>query len=247
MTSSTPASPRATRRPQELRPAGGVLGGDDVEAHDLALALVVDGGGDDGRDVDHPTGFSDLLGQGVDPHVAIGAAVERAVPERGHLGVELSRHAGHLRAADALDAHGFDQVVDPAGGHPLDVGLADHRHQGLFGPTPGREQPLGEVAALAELRDGQVDRAHPGVPGPGPVAVSGVGPLLAALVVGGAAGCIEAWADISVSAKALSIRPGQVVVAVVALEILAKPGASVDSRRDSHRDPPQVVCVRTAS
>jgi len=33
------------------------------------------------------------------------------------------------------------------------------------------------------------------------------------------------------------------VVGVVCLEVLAKPGASVESGRDSHRDPPQVVVV----
>jgi hypothetical protein len=46
--------------------------------------------------------------QGVYPHVTGGATVQGAVPEGGHLGVELGGHAGHLRAGDPVDAHRFD-------------------------------------------------------------------------------------------------------------------------------------------
>jgi len=44
----------------------------------------------------------------------------------------------------------------------------------------------------------------------------------------------------------LQHRPRQICVAVITLEVLAKPPRGVESRRDSHRDPPQIGCVRTA-
>jgi hypothetical protein len=109
-------------------------------SHDLPLSFGVGGRGDDYRDVHHPAALSDPLGEGVDPQVAVGARVERALPELVHLGVELGGHPGHLGLGDPLDAHGLDQVVDPAGGHALHVGLTDHRHQGLLGA------PLSSIA-----------------------------------------------------------------------------------------------------
>ena len=80
----------------------------------------------------------------VHPNVTIRSTVQGPVPEGGHLGVELGRHTGDLRAGDPVDAHGFDQVIDPAGGHALDIGLADHRHQGLLGPPAGRSSQSGK-------------------------------------------------------------------------------------------------------
>ncbi len=163
-----PRQPPGHERAQEGRPGRGVLGGDDVEADDLAPALGVDGGGDDRRDVHHPAALAHLLGEGVDPQVAIGALVQGALPELGHHGVELGGEAGHLGLGDPLDADGLDQVVDPPGRHPGHVGLADHRHERLLGPAPGLEQELGRVDPPAELGHRQVlDRADPGVPRPG--------------------------------------------------------------------------------
>jgi len=72
------------------------LGGDDVEPDDLPAALSVHRRGDHRGDVDHPPSFTDPLSQGIDPQIPV-AAIEGAVPELGHLDVELGRHAGHLR------------------------------------------------------------------------------------------------------------------------------------------------------
>jgi len=47
--------------------------------------------------------------------------------------------------------------------------------------------PLGQVSAIPQLGDGQVDRAGRGVPRPAPVAASAVRPLLRAFGLGGAA------------------------------------------------------------
>ena len=53
----------------------------------------------------------------------------------------------------------------------VDVGLLDHRHQGLLGRAPGFEEAR-EVAALAQLRDLQRDPTRPGIPVPVPVSVA---------------------------------------------------------------------------
>ena len=61
--------------------------------------------------------------------------------------------------------YGPDQVVDGAGRDPMDIGLLDDREQGSLGPSAGLEQ-RGEVAAVADAWDGQVDRAHTRAPTP---------------------------------------------------------------------------------
>ena len=132
----------------------------------------------------------------------------------------MGGQSGHLGLGDAVDAHGLHQVVDPPGGHTLHVGLAHHGHERLLGPAPGLEQELGRVHALAQLGHGQFDGAHPRVPGPCPVAVAGVLPLVGPLAVAGVAlhrglGTHEGLSEGS------EHGPGQVGVAVGTLEVLA--------------------------
>src|SRR5579859_920336 len=55
------------------------------------------------------------------------------------------------------------------------------------GAPPRLQQPVGEVAALPELRHGKLDRAHPRVPAALAVTVTAVDPLRRALPVGRAA------------------------------------------------------------
>ena len=124
--------------------------------------------------------------QGVEPDVGVGPGIEGPVAELGHLGVEVLGQLGDLGLRHPVDAHRRHQVVDPPGRDALDVGLADHADQGLFGPAPGFEERR-QVAALAELGDLQVDGAGPGVPAALPVAVSAVDPALGPLAVAGVA------------------------------------------------------------
>jgi hypothetical protein len=72
---------------QERRPARPVLPGSYVEAEDLAVAVGVDGGGDQGVHVDHTAVLADLHRQCVDPAERVGPGVQRPVAECRDLGV----------------------------------------------------------------------------------------------------------------------------------------------------------------
>ena len=83
-----------------------------------------------------------------------------------HLLVDLLAQPADLALGDAAHAHRLDQIVDRAGRDALDVGLLDHRGQRLLGHAP-RLQEAGEVAALAQLGDAQLDRPGARLPGRG--------------------------------------------------------------------------------
>jgi hypothetical protein len=78
---------------QEGEPAGAVFGGDHVQAQDLSVPVPVHPDRDDDGDVDDPAALADLLGEGVHPHIRVGAGIERAVAELGDHLVELAGHA----------------------------------------------------------------------------------------------------------------------------------------------------------
>src|SRR6266511_4293171 len=97
--------------------------------------------------------------------------------------IELLGHLGDPALGDPLDPELPHQALDPTRRDASEVGLADDLDEGPLGAPARLEQPVGEVATLPQLRDGQIDRAGPGVPGPGPVAVSTVSPIFRALPV----------------------------------------------------------------
>ena len=68
---------------------------------------------------------------------------------------------------------------------PVHVGFLDHRQQGPLVP-PARLEQRREVAALAQLANGQLDRPHPGVPFALPHAIARGQPLIGPLVRRGA-------------------------------------------------------------
>ena len=83
----------------------------------------------------------------------------------------ISPHSLETWLLEGPHPHRLNQIVDRAGRHALDVGLLDHRSQRLLGHPP-RLQEAREVAPLPQLRDLQLDRAGPRLPGPVAVAVS---------------------------------------------------------------------------
>ena len=151
----------------------------------LALAVGVDGGGDHDAHLGDAALLAHPLGERVEPEVAVRTAVERPLEEAPNDGVELGADPRHLALGDALAAQRAHEVVDPPRGDALHVRLLDHCEQGALGAPPGLEQG-GEVAALAQLRDLQLDAAGARVPAPRPVAVTPGEARLAALAVAGA-------------------------------------------------------------
>jgi len=123
--------PPGHERAQEGRPAGGVLGRDDVEADDLATSLAVDGRGDHRRDVHHSPSFTDLLGEGVDPQIPVRTVVERALSE---LATAVSHGAVDTRVSGAHERKGSrSRMLGQFGivGEMAPSSLGDRLHPGV--------------------------------------------------------------------------------------------------------------------
>ena len=141
----------------------------DVEADHLPAAGLVHAVGDDQALPDDAAAVPDLLDLRIEEQVGV-AALERPLSERLDLLVEAGADARDLALGDAQPER-LDDLVDLARRDTGDVGLLDHRHQRLLG-TLARLQEAREVAALADLRDLQLDLARPGVPAPRPIPVA---------------------------------------------------------------------------
>ena len=127
------------------------------------------------------------MGQRIDPEVGVGTAVQGPVPELIDHAVQALGHDRDLRLGEVGDAQGLDQPLDSSGGNTGQVGLCDHGHQRPLRPPPWLQQPVREVAASAQLGNGQLDAARPSVPVPFAVAIARVAPLARTLTVLGAA------------------------------------------------------------
>jgi hypothetical protein len=80
-------------------------------------------------------------------------------------------------------AHRLDQIVDRAGRDAVDVGFLDNGGQRFLGKPP-RLEKAGKVAALAKLRDTQLDRSGPRLPRPLAIAVALRQPVRTPLAIG---------------------------------------------------------------
>ena len=129
---------------QEAGPGGAVLGREDVDAEDLALAVGVDPGRDRGADVDHPAAVAAALGQRVDPEIGVGTAVQGPIPELVDHAVQALGHHRDLGLGEVADAQRLDQALHPAGGDARQVSLCYHGHQSALRSPAGLEQPSGK-------------------------------------------------------------------------------------------------------
>jgi hypothetical protein len=141
---------------------------DGVRDHD-ALAL-------------HAAAGPDLLDLGVDEQIGV-AALQRPLTKRLHLLIEETGDPADLALGDP-QPQALDELVDAAGRDAAHIRLLDHAHQRLLAAL-ARLQKAGEVAALADLRDLQLDLARPGVPAPRAIAVAMRRAVLRALTVHG--------------------------------------------------------------
>ena len=209
---------------QEAGPGRAIFGGEDLDAQDLAVAVGVDAGRDGRADVDHAATIPAALGEGVDPNVGGGTAVEGAVAELVDHPVQALGHDRDLGLGGMRDAQALDQPLHPAGGDAGQVSLRDHADQGSLRPPPRLQEPVRGVAALAQLGDGERDRADPGVPLSFPVAVARVGPLARALAVAGTAELLGFGAHQLLPHRRQPL-PKQIRVGL--LQLLAQPGGDV--------------------
>jgi hypothetical protein len=170
-------------RAQELAPEALGLGGADVEADDLPPAGLVHGVRDDDALARDTAAVTDLLDLRIDEQIRI-AALERPLAESLHLLVEQPRDPTDLALGDP-QPEALDELIDPPRRHTADIGLLHHTHERLLAALPGLQETR-EVAALADLRDLQLDLARTGVPAAGPIAVAMRRAVLAALTVLGA-------------------------------------------------------------
>ena len=149
---------------EELVPRRPGLAGGDPHAEDLAVPVAVDAGREQHDGVDHAAALADLHRQRVGGHEGERpGGVEGPVAELLDVLVEVGGHPRHLGLRQRVDAQGLDQLVHPPGGHPGEVAVRDDGDQRGLGALAALEQPLGEVGALAQLGDRDVDGADPGV------------------------------------------------------------------------------------
>jgi hypothetical protein len=140
----------------------------------------VDGVRDDHALARDTAAVTDLLDLGIDEQIRV-AALQRPLTERGDLLVEQPGDPADLRLADAQPQR-LDELIDPARRHAAHVGLLHHADERLLAAL-ARLQKAREVAALADLRDLQLDLARARVPPPRPIAVAMRRAILGALTV----------------------------------------------------------------
>jgi hypothetical protein len=86
----------------------------------------------------HPTRLPDPLHLGVQPQIRVGA-LKGSLAEYGDLFVQAAAQPADGVLAHRLQPQLLDQPVDLAGRDAVDIGLLDHRDQGLLSP-PARLQ-----------------------------------------------------------------------------------------------------------
>src|SRR5208283_4124494 len=170
MTSLTPRRPRrASLRRNSLQKVSASEGQmSRPSTSRRAVAVDADGDRHGGRD-----------DAAAPPHLQIGrvepdvgpVALDGPAKEGFDLLVDLLAQPADLAPGDAVHAHGAHEVVDRAGRDAMNVGLLHDRRDGLLG-QPARLEKAREVAALAQLRDAQLNRASPRLPIAVAIAVS---------------------------------------------------------------------------
>ena len=150
-----PAQAAGGQAAQEPGPERAVLAVPDIHAQNLAVPV----GAHSDRD-DHGLGHHLVIHAGlavgrIQEHIRVAGVGQAAAAKRGDLIVEIGADPGDLALGDPRpDPERLDQIIDLAGGHPVQIGLHHHREQGLIHPPAAIEQ-RGEERPGAQLRDPQ--------------------------------------------------------------------------------------------
>jgi hypothetical protein len=149
---------------EERVPGRPRLAGGSLQTEHFAAPVRVDTGRDQHDDVHDLAALADLHSQRVSGDERERSRLgQRSVPEVRDLLVELGCHPGHLRLRQRVDPEGLHQFVHPTCADASEVAVRDDSDQRRLGAFAALQQPLGEVGALPQLRDRNIDRAHPGV------------------------------------------------------------------------------------
>jgi hypothetical protein len=102
---------------KEIGPERFVFGVAHVDTRDLPMPVGTQPGGDHDRFGDHLMVLPDVDVGGVEPDVDERLMIQPAVPQHGHVDIDLRTDPRHRRLRDPrITAEGFDEVVDLAGG-----------------------------------------------------------------------------------------------------------------------------------
>src|SRR3954468_6972166 len=180
MASWTPTRPRATRLRRNSRQNASVSAAPTsrpmISRRPVSWAACAN----DDALAGHTPAVAALLDLRVDEQIRV-AALQRPLPKRLHLLVEQAGDPADLALGDP-QPEALHKLIDPARRHAAHIGLLHHADERLLAAL-ARLQKAREVAALADLRDLQLDLTRPRVPPPGPIAVAVRRPILGALAV----------------------------------------------------------------
>jgi hypothetical protein len=174
---------------QKVGPERLSLGGTDIEAEDLAPSIAIDADGDDGGRRDDAAAAAHLQVGRVEPNIGP-IPFYRATEEGFDPLVDLLAQPADLALGDTVQSHRLNQFIDRSGRHALDVGLLNHRRDGLL-RHPARFKKPREIAAFAQLRDAQFDRSGAGLPVAVAVAIALRLPLRRPLAMGRASAALD--------------------------------------------------------
>jgi len=177
------------QRAQELRPERLGFRGTDRHAEDLAHSLAVDSDGDYHGHRHDTSGLAGFHVSGINPQIRP-ISFDRPIQEGVDALVDLCAQSRDLALTDATHAHRLDELVHRACGNALHISFLDHGGEGLFGRAT-RLQKTWEIAAFAQFRDLQIDRSGTCVPRTLTKTVAAIGPIGAALAVGGRAQVLD--------------------------------------------------------
>src|SRR5688500_17123542 len=147
--------PARDQASEELAPERLGLGGADIEADDLATAGLVDGVRDHHALARDTAAVTDLLDLRVNEQIRV-APLHRALTDCLALLAEPPGDPADAALGDPQPA-ARRELVEAPGRHAARLGLLHHRARRLLGSLSGLQEGR-EVAALADLRDLQLDR-----------------------------------------------------------------------------------------